>query len=240
MKFLDLLSIIRKDPNIINKLAGQDVVNNLDSEPETIWAHAILIDSAVNKEAHTKAYIEFNNFYNTITSEKNSDLQAVIQSHLLIEYYMREFINLHINNNRLGYKKLPDKFSFSSMIELLKCINEITVSPWLKSLNELNRIRNKYAHDIKYKVKNNDVIEICKFIAFRKTIDDAFNNIVTIENIETYCNEYNVDISNFGQCIKEYAFNMCEMLHFDIYNYKKYNQYKKHTLDINKVLKKNK
>lgn len=177
MNFLDLLSILHKDPSLIKKLSGQETSdNNLQPDPETIWGSAILISTAFNNKEHVEAYNKFNEFYKSIMSD-NKDLETVLQSHFLIEFYIRKFINLCIGD-QFNYKKLPKRFNFASMIEILKCIKELSIRPWLKSLTELNKIRNEYAHNISYKVRSNDVKEICKFIEFRKSLGSYMDSTV--------------------------------------------------------------
>lgn len=93
-----------------------------------------------------------------------------LSCHLIIEHYIDEFLeitspNLDWNASRLSFSQ---KISLiSSLITKLENVQRYNFIPAVKSLNKL---RNKLAHDIQYKIQNKDVSDMRKFL---KEKDDS-------------------------------------------------------------------
>jgi hypothetical protein len=91
-------------------------------------------------------------FYRKIVNQKDFEL-SFIKSHLLIENYLDRLIKLGflygehlLSNARLSfYQKV---IIYESMIA--------KGDPWVKSIFEINKLRNKFAHDLSYKATLKD------------------------------------------------------------------------------------
>ncbi|MBS4204024.1 hypothetical protein [Lederbergia citrea] len=97
--------------------------------------------------------------FESLIKHVNADdpLQIVIRCHLIVESKLIKLIELSLENkNELDVEKL----NFPTKVNLafaLGCIEEKYLKPVLLNINSL---RNKFAHNIKYELSENDVMKL--------------------------------------------------------------------------------
>jgi len=87
------------------------------------------------------------NLIKTLNDESNA-LSLVLKSHLYIEIFLDYIIKKKFKNNKL---LLDRSFSFFQKLKILMSKNYLT-DKLFKTIELLNIIRNKYAHNLKYNI----------------------------------------------------------------------------------------
>lgn len=96
----------------------------------------------------------FKRLMKTLKDDTNSRLlSTTLRFHLLIEYYIDRIL---IENMKGGYKLIDSNFSFSQKILLVDSLQVLNDSV-LISIKNLNKLRNKCAHDIDYSICEKDI-----------------------------------------------------------------------------------
>lgn len=103
---------------------------------------------------------EFNDEYKGLVEGKNNDLSVVLRSHLILEYYLDRYIPL-ANPGVENWEQL--RLNFSKKLEIANN-KRTTIGLIYPSIKSLNRMRNKYAHNLKYEPTENDFEPIKQFI----------------------------------------------------------------------------
>ncbi len=121
----------------------------------------------------------FNQEYRDFIEGENKNLSVVLRSHLIIEYYMDRYIALAIPEVE-DWKKL--RLTFIKKLEIIN--NKRTTFGMLyPGVKALNKIRNKYAHNLNYKPKESDYKPISNFIqiwfsAAGKNLPSDFSQLI--------------------------------------------------------------
>lgn len=87
-----------------------------------------------------------------VMNEQSEELVSILRAHLIIESYLDNFLINFFKKGDLILKKM----SFSQKITIICATGEVDNS-LLLVINKLNEIRNKFAHNIKYRIKSEDV-----------------------------------------------------------------------------------
>ena len=102
---------------------------------------------------------------NELLSQDHDQMGLILKIHLIVEYYMtqnleRNFQSVDVNSARL---------TFNQKINLLP--KHDSAAQWLKpGIKELNKIRNKFAHNLKVVIKFEELIEIKKIVKISRDI----------------------------------------------------------------------
>ncbi|PFS79597.1 hypothetical protein [Bacillus cereus] len=84
------------------------------------------------------------------------DLQIFLRGHLYIEHEIEKLLrNELVNPNFI----LTDRFMFANKVKLAVALGLIP-KDMAKTYNKLNTIRNKYAHELKFQIKENHLSDI--------------------------------------------------------------------------------
>jgi len=87
---------------------------------------------------------------------QKDDLQLVIRCHLVIEHYLVKFIELKLVNPE---EFNSERLNFRQKVELAIALGSIDKSK-KGILLALNKLRNKYAHDMRHKVTDNEIKQL--------------------------------------------------------------------------------
>jgi hypothetical protein len=101
----------------------------------------------------------FNDEFKGLVEGENNDLTVVLRSHLIIEYYLDLYIPL-ANPGVENWNQLRLNFSKKLDIANNKRTSIGLIYPAIKSLNKM---RNKYAHNLRYEPIENDFEPIKQF-----------------------------------------------------------------------------
>lgn len=156
-KYKDLMSdkIILTDDEIISHIKKSNIENReLEKEQEEI--------------------VEM--FYRD--TEGEDFLQIILRGHLYIEHEIVEIIKLHFKKSHIF---LRDKPSFVTKLNLV-CALDIIPEVNKGAYNQLNTIRNKYAHQLNYELKADSFNDFIKY--FKKYELKNFKNDLEKEDID--------------------------------------------------------
>lgn len=113
------------------------------------------IESELSEEEN-----KFHTEFHELIGNKTDEIGILLLCHLLIEYYMDRYILVAYPTIE-KYKELS--LSFSKKINFI-FRNKTIFHSLYEGLNALNRIRNKYAHELKYNLTTKDIEPILKTI----------------------------------------------------------------------------
>ncbi|WP_298146613.1 hypothetical protein [Flavobacterium sp.] len=88
-------------------------------------------------------------------------LGRVLSCHLIIEHYLTVFIELEISS-RLNLDKL--RLTFSQKLKLIEDNQALKEEGIIKGIEILNRIRNKFSHNLKVKIDEKDIEYLKKVV----------------------------------------------------------------------------
>ena len=141
-------------------------IKGMEEVLEALRPHMPTIEAHFNKE---------NEHFKSLIAENSEFIGKILQCHLIIEFYLDRFISNHYSIDDIEklrmtfYQKsllLPDKASAAAFIK--------------PGIIELNKVRNKYAHDLGYVVTYKDITVIKDIIGVgnpRQTFDKPIDLI---------------------------------------------------------------
>ena len=91
-----------------------------------------------------------------VVNPKLDPILMILKALLLAEYYIDQIISLEIPR---GDILLDNNFTFSQKLIMVKALNVMDNSLW-DSINALNKLRNRGAHDMEYKISETDIDKI--------------------------------------------------------------------------------
>ena len=91
-----------------------------------------------------------------VVNPKLDPILMVLKALLLAEYYIDQIISLEIPR---GDILLDNNFTFSQKLIIVKALNIMDNGLW-DSINALNKLRNRGAHDMEYKISETDIDKI--------------------------------------------------------------------------------
>lgn len=140
---------------------------------------------------------EFNSEILNLMQQETNSLGLILKCHLIIEYYMDKYIKAAFPDI-ICLERL--RMNFSSKLELIN--NPKTVfGIYYPGIKKLNAIRNKFAHNIAYRISEPDYYEIAKIMGawFKALGNDPLTGHALIENFTlTLCgtlNSYTIGIN---------------------------------------------
>lgn len=156
-----------------------------------------------------------------IFSQKNKLLSIILKSHLVVETTMESLLT----NYNPDMKKYIIEKKFGEKIDILRFCRVIDVSIYEK-LKTLNKIRNRFAHNVNYKLPNKDIEPLIKGLRIKhKTkLDKVMASIKHLMGYLTF-------LQNFT---RHYPFIYTVIQKHDIFHKDKV--YKKLRKDLKKVL----
>lgn len=91
-----------------------------------------------------------------VVNPKLDPILMILKALLLAEYYIDQLISLEIPR---GDIILDNNFTFAQKLTILKSLDIMDHNLW-DSLNALNKLRNRGAHDMEYKISETDIDKI--------------------------------------------------------------------------------
>lgn len=132
----------------------------------------------------------------------------IIHQHLIVEHYILKYLDIIYPRSK---KKSLENLSFSLKSMMCFDLYDSTLFFFREGINELNKIRNKYAHNLKYDIGIDKITEIKKTIISELGKVAFFCDIGNINSINTeslinkfieaFCFQVDVvidDIKNYG------------------------------------------
>lgn len=102
----------------------------------------------------------FNSEFKDLSSVESTHLNAVLKNHLIIEHYIDRYLEAAFPEIELWGEM---RLRFSTKTKMLSN-KRTTLSMVLPGIEALNRVRNKYAHNLHYVPSPSDYVEITEFI----------------------------------------------------------------------------
>lgn len=114
----------------------------------------------LEKEMHA-----FNKEYLELAGTNNPELPLVLRSHLIIEHYIDRYLDIAIPEVE-RWDEL--RLSFSMKLDIIsnRKTSLYMVAPGIKALN---KVRNKYAHDLHYQLTQTDYAPMTEFVRMWRT-----------------------------------------------------------------------
>lgn len=89
---------------------------------------------------------------NNIMADQSKELVLILRAHLILETYLDDFIVNFFKKGDLILKKM----SFYQKITIIEATGEVDIN-LLATINKMNEIRNKFAHNLKYQITSDDI-----------------------------------------------------------------------------------
>jgi len=106
----------------------------------------------VKKDIHGEEFVEKATRYISLSSTEEI---MILRAQLLTEYYVNSLL-VYLLPSDEGHYYSSDRVRFSDKIKKLK-ESEVFSSSEIEAIQRLNRLRNKFGHDIDYQVLESDV-----------------------------------------------------------------------------------
>ena len=121
----------------------------------------------------------FSQEYRGLIEGEDKNLSVVLRSHLIIEHYIDRYIALAIPEIE-DWEQL--RLTFSNKLEIINN-RRTSIAMLYPAIKALNKIRNKYAHNLNYKPNESDYEPIYNFIqiwfsAGGKNIPSNFSHLI--------------------------------------------------------------
>ena len=120
---------------------------------------------------------------NHIIGEENPVLSIFLRGHLVIEAMIGQLLQ---TNNRVTHNRI-NKISCAEKIDLVLTLNLIS-QPLHNFLKELNKLRNKFAHNLGYDLTENEVYTVIKLAG--KVPEIEFTDDMHLLDIKTLYDWY--------------------------------------------------
>lgn len=128
----------------------------LDSFKKTkYWKYMISKIDEIDRER-----ISFNTEYLALLNNSTDEMALVLKCHLIIEHYIDQYITVAFPSI-IDIEKM--NLRFATKIEMINNPNTF-FGFYYKSLKQFNKLRNKFAHDLEYKIKNQDIEEMIRIM----------------------------------------------------------------------------
>ncbi len=102
---------------------------------------------------------------NDLLTKDHNQIGLILKTHLIIEHYLTSNLQRNFGLDDIDSVRL----SFSQKIKLIP--KKDVGATWLKpGITELNRVRNKYAHNLSAELKFDDLIKIKKIVEMSRDI----------------------------------------------------------------------
>lgn len=108
-----------------------------------------------------KQFLEFNDKISMLMNNEIDELGTVLKSHLIIENFIDEYL-IAAYPTITSWKGA--RLTFNQKLELINNSKTI-LALFYPAIKELNSLRNKFSHQLSYKIKENDLKEIKSQIA---------------------------------------------------------------------------
>lgn len=121
---------------------------------------------------------------NNLLTKDHNQIGLILKIHLIIEHYLTTNLQRNFGLDDIDSVRL----SFSQKIKLIP--KKDVGATWLKpGISELNRIRNKYAHNLSAELKFDDLIEIKKIVEVSRDVSH--------KSIEKLVNDFAIVCGSF-------------------------------------------
>jgi uncharacterized protein YutE (UPF0331/DUF86 family) len=119
------------------------------------------------KQIKARAEKEHNEFYDKHLKSSKDEIVIVLKTHLFVENILDQVITAFLPKP----KELLGK-TFSDKIDIIKALNLPVVSNTntVQKLRALNKIRNKFAHNLDYRINQKDIEPLQKGLNLDKTL----------------------------------------------------------------------
>jgi len=110
----------------------------------------------------------------------------ILICHLLIEHYLTKFIELETPK---GYNWDESRLTFSQKLKLVNKHSILSKFHLIEGMTLINKIRNRFSHNIKAKIISSDITSLKKvIIEFQKQVNSSSEIVISgdIEIIETF------------------------------------------------------
>ena len=94
--------------------------------------------------------------FNKQVSIEHEPVLMVLRAHLLIENFLERFICLNIVR---GDRLISKNFTFANKLTIVHALDVVPDS-YIQSINQLNKIRNRFSHNMDSSISNSDVDRI--------------------------------------------------------------------------------
>lgn len=109
-----------------------------------------------NHEAIDAERDQFDIEFSSMIKQKTDEMSVVLKCHLISEYYIDKYLRSAFPSIS-AFDEL--KLSFSHKLKMIHC-NNSHFSYYNNAITELNRLRNKFAHNLAYTICDNDIKEM--------------------------------------------------------------------------------
>lgn len=124
----------------------------------------------------------------TLLKREHDLIGKILKCHLIIESYINKVLKYHFE---LDIENEKANFSFNQKLSLIQ--NKVSFKIFFASLKELNKIRNRFAHNLNAEIEEKDIPNIKSFTKF-------------------YTEKLGIEPRNIGEFIEIYTIYMSVMI----------------------------
>lgn len=147
------------------------IIDKVDEVVKKYSRHFEKIENEFNRQ---------NEYFKSLVNLEHDTIGKVLKYHLVVEHYMTTYLKHHLNNIDLDSAKLT--FAQKSNLISIKDTKAAFVKP---GIFELNKIRNKFGHNLNAQLSLNDLGEMKNVLRVARSEKIYDNPIEIVEDFST-------------------------------------------------------